>query len=223
MIEKLNYEQNIRLQLVKSLRDVSQAQRAYDFVINEQKKPQPENTSKEASDGVYIVYDKTPYLISEPFNGENSKENVYAVAFKFGPVSLMLHPRDIVDVKMTCDDPEPTVAITEYDIAVTDYDGKINTEGLVKRGLSFKDKLPFDHFIPSLGQLYIMFALKCRLNEALEYVGHDPLANTWYWSSTEFSAAGAWTLHFYDGDFSYTGKTNEYRVRPVSAFIPPSL
>lgn len=223
MIEKLNYEQNIRLQLVKSLRDVSQAQRAYDFVINEQQKPQPENTSKEVSDGVYIVYDRSPYLISEPFNGENSKENVYAVAFKFGSVSLMLHPRDLVDMKMTCDDSEPTVSITEYDIAVTDYDGKINTEGLVKRGLNFRFQIPDDHFIPSLGQLYIMFALKCRLNEALEYVGHDPLADTWYWSSTEVSATYAWGLNFGNGGFSYGIKTNELRVRPVSAFIPSSL
>ena len=45
-----------------------------------------------------------------------------------------------------------------------------------------------------------------------------PVGSSWGWSSTEYSATFAWTLYFLNGHFYYGGKTNEFLVRPVSAF-----
>ena len=150
-----------------------------------------------------------------------TEEDVANVAFKFGPVSLKLHERDVNDAAMTTTEEGDGHYVNRCSDAVADYDGASNTQSLLSRGLDVS--LPDDSFIPSLGQLYVMYAIKNKLNEALEYVGHDPLADAWYWSSTEISATYAWSLAFFSGYFDYYYKTYELRVRPVSAFIPSSL
>ena len=75
--------------------------------------------------------------------------------------------------------------------------------------------------IYALGQLYFILAHFREINEALTAVGGDPLQDLWYWSSTQYSAAGAWTLNLNHGHAGNTTKaTNQGRVRPVSAFLP---
>ena len=60
---------------------------------------------------------------------------------------------------------------------------------------------------------------KDSINDALEYIGAEPLASSaWYWSSTEGSQSYAWLVNFSNG---YTGNLNKYnsgRVRAVAAF-----
>ena len=61
----------------------------------------------------------------------------------------------------------------------------------------------------------------CKINHALSLInGATQLAETWYWSSTEYSATGAWFLYLYNRYMSYyTRATRQGRVRPVSAFL----
>lgn len=77
-------------------------------------------------------------------------------------------------------------------------------------------------WLPSLGELFMMFANMKKINYALSLInGATQLAETAYWSSTETSAAYAWFLNFSNG-YQGTGSgksANRYRVRPVSAFI----
>ena len=75
-------------------------------------------------------------------------------------------------------------------------------------------------WLPSLGELYLMFANYTKINYALSKIsGATLLSKTAYWSCTELSAQGAWALAFNDG-IQYGGDKSpiQYRVRPVSAF-----
>lgn len=195
--------------------DIEQAKRAYEFIMAEVNIPVAETTPTSATQagyGVYLVYEDGH---SELFNGTNKKEGAISVAFKNGPVSLKLYYEDI-EVSMECEDDEDRY-IETYDDAVADFDGIGNTKSLLSRGWDANFEEGF--FCPSLGQLYYMYPLKKELNNALEYIGAKPIENRWYWSSSEYSAPGAWGLGFSSGSFSGSLKVYERRVRPVSAFV----
>ena len=76
-------------------------------------------------------------------------------------------------------------------------------------------------WLPSLGELMMIYANMRKINYALSLInGATQLAETWYWSSTEYSAAYAWYLYLSNGYASGNPKaTYQIRVRPVSAFI----
>lgn len=76
-------------------------------------------------------------------------------------------------------------------------------------------------WLPSLGELMMIYANMRKINYALSLInGATQLAETWYWSSTEYSATYAWHLYLSFGFASDTTKaTYQFRVRPVSAFL----
>ena len=77
-------------------------------------------------------------------------------------------------------------------------------------------------WLPSLGELMMIYANMRKINYALSLIeGATQLAETWYWSSTESSAATAWGLYLGYGDAgSYSTKAAyQFRVRAVSAFL----
>lgn len=76
-------------------------------------------------------------------------------------------------------------------------------------------------WLPSEGELMCIYANMRKINYALSLIeGATQLAETWYWSSTEFSATYAWFLGLTNGLASGNAKaTHQGGVRPVSAFI----
>ena len=76
-------------------------------------------------------------------------------------------------------------------------------------------------WLPSLGELMMIYANMRKINYALSLInGATPLAETWYWSSTEFSAATAWGLDLpYGAAGDLTKAAYQNRVRAVSAFL----
>lgn len=76
-------------------------------------------------------------------------------------------------------------------------------------------------WLPSLGELMMIYANMRKINYALSLInGATQLAETWYWSSTEYSATLAWILYLSDGcAYGNTKATSQLRVRPVSAFL----
>ena len=68
--------------------------------------------------------------------------------------------------------------------------------------------------------MYLIYLHTKALNEALEAVGGEPIADDWYWTSTEYSATYAWLVYLDSGYmFNYAKATTAYHLRPVSAFI----
>ena len=76
-------------------------------------------------------------------------------------------------------------------------------------------------WLPSLGELFCIYANMRKINYALSLInGATQLAETWYWSSTEYSAAHAWFLNLGNGNADGSTKaSNKTGVRPVSAFL----
>lgn len=76
-------------------------------------------------------------------------------------------------------------------------------------------------WLPSLGELVMIYANMRKINYALSLIeGATQLAETWYWSSTEYSATGAWYLGLNYGIANGNTKaTSQGRVRAVSAFL----
>ena len=77
-------------------------------------------------------------------------------------------------------------------------------------------------WLPSLGELMMIYANMRKINYALSLInGATQLAETAYWSSTEYSTTYAWGLYLNDGNANgWRAKaTNQHRVRPVSAFL----
>ena len=77
-------------------------------------------------------------------------------------------------------------------------------------------------WLPSVGELLMMYANKAKINYALSLIkGAQQLDTSWYWSSTEGSSATAWGLYFGDGYLShwFIKVKDKNHVRPVSAFL----
>jgi len=67
-----------------------------------------------------------------------------------------------------------------------------------------------DWFLPSQDELNRLFTQRTVVGGFATDVP--------YWSSSQFSASGAWLQSFVSGTQSIDFKTNPYRVRPVRAF-----
>ena len=74
-------------------------------------------------------------------------------------------------------------------------------------------------WLPSGGELWMIWSHLLEINRIMSIIGGTELNRSqWYWSSTEGSATLAWSLYFIEGYFGTRIKTNEFSVRPVSAF-----
>ena len=205
---ELNEIQKIKMVLlVMNHADVENAQKAYDFVM---------------ADGIYLIKKTGKPVLFVP--GCNKKYCV-AVGIKLGSKSIAVALKDAADGKyIVLTDKEDK---TKYDgyinnctDAVADWNGKANTKHLEEIRLNDDIKLEAGQYIPAVGEMYLIYLHKKALNEALEAVGGEPIADDWYWTSTEYSATGAWCLYLTSGSMTNgTKATNALHVRPVSAFI----
>lgn len=173
----------------------------------------------EHASGLYLIYEDGHV---EPFTGDNSKDCVRYIGLKHGYMSFAISLTEHDSVQLLDDDSlEVSVSETYYERecdALFDIDGRGNTERLVARNPKLKNLLEDGEYIPSLGQLNLMAHYKDSINDALEYIGAEPLGSAWYWSSTELSQVIAWYVYFSNGGTNGNTKYNSGRVRAVAAF-----
>lgn len=173
----------------------------------------------EHASGLYLIYEDGHV---EPFTGDNSKDCVRYIGLKHGYMSFAISLTEHDSVQLLDDDSlEVSVSGTYYERecdALFDIDGRGNTERLVARNPKLKNLLEDGEYIPSLGQLNLMAHYKDSINDALEYIGAEPLGSAWCWSSTEGSQSSAWYVYFSNGITYGSSKYDSGGVRAVAAF-----
>ena len=221
----MNELQNLRASLLDKVNyDVNEARKCFNFIVGEDScKAQRVDSinPKDYADGVYICYNDGH---NELYDGNNPKDDVRGIGLVVGSHSLCVSLEDIDDTTLTNRDGESGYDnyISDWDLARMDYDGAENTKHIQEIGTDIK--LADGEYIPSLGELYLIYLHKYKINEALSYVYGKQIADDWYWSSTENSAQYAWHLTFGNGNQGGNVKSSgQYRVRPVSAFIASTL
>lgn len=207
--------------LAKNGYDVDKAKRCWNFVNDSKEAP----ASNRLGDGIYLIGSDGAAVL---FEGKLTEAQLYTeyIGIVQGDRSVAVALTDIAggdNVTLTDSDDktgDSQYYIENYEEAVQDYDGETNTQHLRKIGLNPQIKLKDGEYIPSLGELCIICLNQYTINEALKFVGGQPLAKDWYWSSTESSATHAWYLTLGNGYAgSGTKATNGFRVRAVSAFL----
>ena len=224
--------QQFRYELLQWCGNVEDAEKANTFVMGKGEKPVQAQLPKsgDIEDGIYLVHadGKATLFELEYTKDDNMDSEVVAIGLKMGSfgIKIALHDEANGDgitltTKANGDEENDQAYYTDiYDDAVADSDGARNTNHL-RNILNPQIKLANDWYIPSLGELYRIFINKKAINAALEFAKGDKLQDLCYWTSTESSAASAWSLCIDIGATSiwYAKAKNKYRVRAVSAFI----
>lgn len=212
-------EQKLRYELIRNTNSVEQAREFYDFIMGETKIPVI-NVNCQYEDGIYLCYEDG---YKKPFPSDEvtlKHGHVTHIGIKVGEhmVGLSLNSLGEQSLPYNSELEDDGFEYKRQELhALDDFDGKANTDHLKRHG-EFEFDLADDEWIPSLGELAIIFKNKDKLNEALASVGGDELVDDWYWSSTEYNAGNAWYVNFSNGSVISYPKFNSFVVRPVCAF-----
>ena len=224
--------QQFRYELLQWCGNVEDAEKANTFVMGKGEKPVQAQLPKsgDIEDGIYLVHadGKATLFELEYTKDDNMDSEVVAIGLKMGSfgIKIALHDEANGDgITLTTkangnEENDQAYYTDNYDDAVADMDGARNTNHL-RNILNPKIKLADDWYIPSLGELYRIFINKKAINAALEFANGDKLHDRLYWTSTEYSATGAWAMSLIDGytDIWLAKASSATRVRAVSEFI----
>ena len=222
--------QQFRYELLQWCGNVEDAEKANTFVMGNDEKPVQAQLPKSGmEDGIYLVHadGKATLFELEYTKDDNMDSEVVAIGLKMGGFGIKIALHDeangdgitLTTKKNGNEENDKAYYTDKYDDAVADMDGVRNTNHL-RNILNPNIKLADEWYIPSLGELYRIFINKKAINAALEFAKGDKLQDRWYWTSTEYSATGAWYLGLSDGAYGwYTKASSTGRVRAVSAFI----
>ena len=198
------------------------------------------------NDGVFIMFhrnsDNYPLMVKPDkwTSYQNSGEIAEGVVVVEGGKILVVAPTDTALTWSSAAVSGGGVTTSDRVTAMNDWAGKANTASQIKHtecssasyapgfcaaysrvNANGKGLTAGRWWLPSLGELFCIYANMRKINYALSLIeGATQLAETWYWSSTEYSATGAWLLSLTNGGASHDAKaTSTFRVRPVSAFL----
>lgn len=208
--------QKLRYELIRATNSVEKAREFYDFIMDT--KIPIINANRQHEDGIYLCHSDGR---KELFNGNNGTKNVSHIGIKAGSyfVGLCLNSQGDHVLPYNSHLCEDDFDYKRQEIrALDDFCGNANTKHIKRHG-EFDFDLADDEWIPSLGELKIIFKNKEKINEALAHVGGDELVDEWYWSSTEINAGHAWIVSFSSGQVG-SGIFKQYScaVRPVCTF-----
>jgi len=199
-------------------------------------------------DGVFVYYfsssadasKRYPRLI-KPENWKASLGTPVGVVLTSGGKSLVI-ALDEATLKWSSADTTGThpTYITSLALSAADFDGKANTalsaaysqcagseyapyfcthyEKKNSDGGAEKGLLAGEWWLPSHGELILIYANMNKVNYALSVCGGTPLPAAGHWSSTELSSTYAWGVNVSNGSVhNHTKSSSSYHVRPVAA------
>ena len=217
MSNTLNEMQQFRLLLIKwSNFDLVEAEKMYDFVVNEQPKKlgtpvvkdDPKISDipvvKDRPDGIYFILSPNN-IIHESSATDEDKRNSIAVGVKMGSkfanvtlneaaegfkVALYVDNEYLNKIKV--------VKHNEFYDVISDWNGIENTNKL-RNNLNPDINLSKDEYIPSMAQLFLIMLNIKDINKALEEAGGTPIKEEWYWSSTDDTEVDGYIVSFEGG------------------------
>ena len=206
------------------------------FIRKISQKNNDELTSK--SDGVFII--DGVYILHETFGlrtvkGWNPKNNdgVVGILLVEGDHQIVVALEDSLENLSWAKKCElVNQPIGELEDAKFDFNGEYYCQKLDSPDFPAAyycktyNKGNRDWYLPSSGELWLIYHHLEEVQTALSVVGGQKLITTWddgtplYWSSTENSATNAWLLYLYDGYLKGCGTKvgGIAKVRPVSIF-----
>lgn len=218
---EINENMKLRFMLLRENGyEVERAQKCLDFIHGGTEETPAENKVGELADGVYLIdIDGKPVLFTGQALTDTEKSRYNRVGVKLGSKSLAIAMYDTCEDETTLTEKKGgTCFITDFHEAVADWNGEANTED-IRNILSDTALVEDGKHIPALGELYFILLHIREINAALKAIDGQ-LLKGWYWSSTQYSAGGAWGLYLYGGGADGgTKATYKGRVRAVSAFL----
>ena len=177
-------------------------------------------SQKESTDGVYVIY-KSGFALRYK-EGMEITDVVKYIGLKIGSKSIAVALKDVSDKEITLTINKDETLYKKYVYnsidALSDWDGKENTEHLKEIGLNPEIKLGEGEYVAAGGEFSFINLFVKSINEALKAVGGGPLSG-WYWTSSESKAASAWNLDLGNGYLlAGTKVSGQYQVRAVAAF-----
>lgn len=222
MPANLTASQMFKYELLKWCGRVDEAIASYDFVMNYK---ETDKQPSEQPDGIYFVLHGGRKIHTKENPAKSAVADCIGIGVKLGGRSLVVATEDEADgeeITLTSAKDTTTngVYYPNYIDALSDLNGRQNTEHLKEIGLNSRICLKDGWHIPSLGEMYFILLNLKAINQALAYAGKSPLKDDWYWTSTEASATYAWHLNLGSGNATGGTKASIQRyVRAVSAFI----
>ncbi|MEJ8739919.1 hypothetical protein [Phocaeicola sp. HCN-6420] len=187
-----------------------------------------------APNGVYIMH-KDRFIVTKD-NWTYSNEEASGVAVKTDNCSFVIAKTEINSIGWDgigilingC------TTTTYTDIAITDYNGKQNTDAINKQmgiggnpAATYCSTFEFTHgtkgYLPALGELIEANKNITEINECMSLIGgkllYDSSSNYYTkWSSTQSNNNNAWSFNFKNKSSSSEYKGTAYTARPFSAF-----
>lgn len=175
-----------------------------------------------APDGIYIAT-KDKCWKKEYVNDIPKYEPIRGVAVINGDHKIVVHPKgsekDIV--LLESGKKSSLKQFNDYSEGVKDFNGFKNTEELLKLdslAAQYCKKIGKEWYIPSFGEMSLLFGCKPELDYVLSLIG-EPLSYGWHWMSTRKSDSCNFVFNWIDGYWDYSGQSDCNRVRPVSALL----
>ena len=192
--------------------------------------PKPESKTCDTI-GDILYHDKT---CAKDMNLLDPNKTVIGVVFDISrKLAIALKQSSLEWASRTGDDIPGLTNYTSESAAKGDYNGKSNTSIIIAHGDSNGYKTPAadycynyttrgtnkgDWYLPAAGELQLIYNNKTTLYNSLSKVGGTQLANSTYFSSSEYHRSNAWLLSFYNGRWGNNYKAIAYYVRPVLAY-----
>lgn len=133
-----------------------------------------EGFSNDEANGVAVLTEQTMFVIAK----QNIKSNVWSYDY-----SKLI---------------EGVSTFSSKSDAVKDMAGYDNTLHIASGAASYCMNYNFPNgkkgYLPSLGEMQIMFSYKQEVNAAMSLIGGDEIIDGIYWSSTQSSADSAWGI-----------------------------
>jgi len=118
-------------------------------------------------------------------------------------------------------------AISGYNNALSDFNGKSNTDVLVGLGTAYTaanaaknytvDGIDIDWYLPACGELGFLVPRFAAINESIAIAGGVAVPRYAFWSSSEYSSGNAYYVYAGNSNVNYNYKDRNYYVRSFAS------